>query len=230
MPKEQRPPVIYSGNQSLVKPIKDTLDTFTHFSSTGNVRPEMDSEELDQATEDLAKVVTSLRSDEIDGLKRLTPLCSDAPCPAPLAIGRITRFLSKVGDPEKGVFSIDLGASSTITASAVAGKLDLNVFPVGSGQGFERFLTATPFSEISQWFPAGIDPENALDLLWQKTLFPASIPFTSEAMIVEQAAYRQLLRQVMRELSSRGVLAENGYEPYYVLGRRSLRLETPRSC
>ena len=212
IPKEQRAPVVYSGNQLLVKPVKEILDPFTQFNSTVNIRPEMDNEELEQAAEDLAQVVTAVHSNEINTLRRLTPMCNDTPCPSATAIGRITRFLSKVGDPEKGVLSIDLGASATITASAVAGKMDLNVFPVGSAQGFEKFLTATSMSEISQWFPAGTLLEEASDQLWQKTLFPASIPMTHEALTVDQAAYRQLLRYIMNELSARGVLAQNGYE------------------
>jgi hypothetical protein len=228
MPKSARPPVVYSGNLLLAKPVQETLDAFTVFSNTGNVRPNMENEEIDQAAEELAKVVTTLRYEEIDGLKQLTPLCNDSPCPSAIAIGRITRFLSKVRDPEKGVLSIDLGAASTITASAVAGELNLNVLPVGSAQGFEKFLKATPFSEISQWFPTGTNFEEAREQLWQKTLFPASLPMTVEALSVEHSAYRQLLRYIMRELAARGALAENGYETILCSGAALTQSGSPR--
>ena len=123
IPQEQRPPVIYSGNQLLVKPIKEILEPFTKVTSTVNVRPEMDNEELDQAAEELSTTVTQIRLKQIGGLAHLTPICSDAPCPSAIAIGRIVRFLSKVGDQEKGILAIDLGAGSTSTASAFAWKL-----------------------------------------------------------------------------------------------------------
>jgi hypothetical protein len=212
IPQDERPPVLFAGNQLMEKTIKDTISAYTQFTSTENVRPDMEHEELEQASEDLSKLVTGIHSNEIDALKQLLPLCSDAPCPSATAIGRITRFLSKVGDPDKGVLAIDLGAASTITASASAGNLAQNVFPVGSAQGFEKFLRGTSFIEISQWFPLGTNLEDARDQLWQKTLFPASIPMTHEALAVEQAAYRQLLRYIMRELVSRKAVHENGYE------------------
>ena len=227
IPQGQRPPVVFSGNQLLTKQVKEALDSLTQFTGTANVRPEMDSEELDQASEELARLVTTLQTAEIDGLKRLEPLSSDAPCPSATAIGRITRFLSKVGDPEKGVLSIDLGASTTITASALAGKLDLNVFPVGSAYGFERFLQATSMSEIAQWLPAGIPLEEARDQVWQKTLFPTTLPLTHAALTVEQAAYRQLLRYIMRELETRGVLLENGYETILCSGAALTQAGSP---
>jgi hypothetical protein len=212
IPKPQRPPVVFCGNQSLVKPIKNMLEAYTQFESTSNIRPEMDNEELDQASEDVARVITTIQASEVEGFQKLIRLCNDSPCPTTIAIGRITRFLSKVGDPEKGVLSIDLGASATITASAVAGKLDLNILPVGSGEGLAEFLRVMPFSEITRWFPAEIDLEEARDQIWQKTLFPASIPMTLEALTIEQAVYRQMLHYIMYELSTRGVLAPNGYE------------------
>jgi hypothetical protein len=226
-PRNERPPVVYSGNQLLIKPFKDLFGLYSQFSTTANIRPDMDNEFLDQATEDLAKVVTSLRTDENDGFKRLALLSNDSPCPSAVALGRMTRFLSKVGDPEKGILSIDLGATSTTVASAVAGDLNLHVLPVGSAQGFATFLKSTPFSDIAQWFPTGINPEDALDQLWQKTLFPASIPMTPEGLSVELAAYRQLLRFIMRELAARGSLAENGYEAILCSGSALTQVAAP---
>jgi uncharacterized protein (TIGR01319 family) len=212
IPQSERPPVLFAGNQLLDKTMQETIGAYTQFVNTANIRPDMEHEELEQASEDLSKLITSIHSNKIEALKQLTPICSDAPCLSATAIGRITRFLSKVGDPEKGALAIDLGAASTIAASASAGVLSLNVFQVGSAQGFEKFLKATPFEEISQWFPAGTLIEDARDQLWQKTLFPASIPITHEALAVEQAAYRQLLRYIMREMAARNALQENGYE------------------
>jgi len=228
IPEKQRPPVVYSGNQLLVKPIKEMIGVYTQFSSTANIRPNMDNEELEGAAEDLSRLVTSLRSSEIDGLKELTPLCNDIPCASTTAISRITSFLSKVGDPEKGVLSLDLGASMTVAASAVAGKLSLHTLPVGSAQGFEPFLKATPYSEISRWYPAGIDAEAARDQLWQKTIFPSSVPVTPEALAVDQAAYRQLLRFIMSELTTRDALNPNGYETILCSGMALTQAATPR--
>lgn len=218
MPQSSRPQVIYSGNQLLAKTMRESIGAFTKFTSTANIRPMMDEEDLDQAAEDFARIVTEIHGREKEGLARLGAMSNDQPSPSSLAIGRITRFLSKVGDPEKGVLTIDLGASATIAASAQQGNLSLNVLPYGSGQGFADFLEHTPFSEILQWFPGGTDAHAASDMLWQKTVFPASVPMTREALDVEQAATRVLLQTLMKDLEKRGALLPQGYETILLSG------------
>jgi len=67
--------------------------------------------------------------------------------------------------------SIDLGATRPPLLPPVAGDLNLHCSTRCSAKGFATFLKSTPFSDIAQWFPTGIKPEDALDQLWQKTLF-----------------------------------------------------------
>lgn len=227
IPLEQRPAVIFAGNQLMAKPVKEILDSVAQVTTTMNIRPEMEKEELDQAAQDLAGVVTQIRLKEIEGLNTLASQSSDAPCPSATAVGRIVRYLSQVGDPEKGILALDLGSGSTITASALAGKLELNVLPFGSAQGLAGFLAATPFSEIAQWLSPEIEEENARDQLWQKTLFPGSIPMTHEGVAIEQAATRQMLHRIMEELNRRGALLENGYDSILLSGAAITQIGSP---
>jgi hypothetical protein len=227
IPLEQRPPVIFSGNHLMAKPVKEMLEPVAQVTTTFNIRPDLDNEEIDPAAQDLAEIVTQMQLKEINGLNQLASLSSDAPCPSSTAIGRIVRYLSKVGDPEKGILAIDLGSGSTTTASAQAGKMELNVLPFGSSHGLAAFLEATPFGEITQWFTPEIDEASAYDQLWQKTLFPGSVPLTHEGVLVEQAATRQMLRLTMRELAQQGVLVDKGYDSILLGGAAITQIGTP---
>ncbi len=227
IPLEERPPVIFSGNQLMVKPVKEILDGVAKVTTTLNIRPDMDKEKIDQAAEDLAEVITQIRVNEVNGLSQLASLCSDAPCPSAIAIGRIVRYLSRVGDPEKGILAIDLSAGSTTTASARAGEVNLNVLSFGSSQGLLPFLESTPFGEISKWLSPEINEEDAQDQLWQKTLFPGSVPVTHEGLIIEQAATRQMLRRIMQELAQRGALVDKGYESILLSGSAITQIGSP---
>jgi hypothetical protein len=212
MPQNARPPVLFAGNRAVSREVKEILSAYTRVNETANIRPDMDHEDVTLASDDLARMYTDIQMSKLESSQQISTATNDTPCPASNAIGRIASFLSKVNDPEKGVLAIDLGSAATIAASAQAGELSVNVFPFGSGFGFERFLRDTRFNEISQWFSSNIDPEEARNQLWQKTLFPASIPMTFDALEVEQAAYRQMLRTLMRELAARGAICANGYE------------------
>jgi hypothetical protein len=227
LPQDQRPMVVFSGNQSMAKSVKDQLSQYTRVSTTANIRPEMDDEKLIEVTNELADIFTGLRGEQYTGIKKITPQCSDSPCPSAIAVGRIAQFLSEVGDPEKGILAVDLGSGSTTIASACSGKLDLNVFPVGMGSAFSKFLESTPFELISRWFPAGIYPEFARDHLWQKTAFPLSVPETAEGLVVEQAAVRQLLNSLMGNLAAKGLLVANGYDTILCSGTTLTQMGTP---
>jgi hypothetical protein len=227
MPQDMRPLVIFSGNQSMIKAVKDHLGQYTKVANTVNIRPAMDDEHLIEVANELADLFTGYRGDQYSSIKRVTPQCSDSPCPSAIGLGRIVQFLSEVGDPEKGIMAVDLGSGSSTIASACNGKLDLNVFPAGIGATFEKFLETTPFEDIARWFPAGIDPEEARNQLWQKTAFPRSIPETSAALTVEQAAVKQLLNSMMRNLSERGLLVQNGYDTILCSGMTLTQMGTP---
>ena len=227
LPQDQRPMVVFSGNQSMTKSIKDQLSQYTRVATTTNIRPQMDDEKLIEVTNELADIITGLRGDQYAGVKKITPQCSDSPCPSAIGIGRITQFLSEVGDPEKGILAIDLGSGSTTIASACSGDLNLNVYPMGMGLTFSKFIESTPFEQIARWFPAGIHPEVARDHLWQKTAFPLSIPETMEGLIVEQAAVRQLLNSLMVGLKEKGTLVSNGYDTILCSGTTLTQMGTP---
>jgi hypothetical protein len=98
---------------------------------------------------------------------------------------------------------------------------------MGMGAGFKKFLEVTPFDDISRWFPAGISVEDAMNQLWQKTVFPRNIPETPEGLAVELAAARQLLVNVLSDLSTRGLLVANGYDTILCSGMTLTQMGTP---
>jgi hypothetical protein len=211
----------------MAKTVKDVLGQYTRIHTTANICPTMDDEKLSEVTNELADIFTSIRGEQYAGIRKVTPKCSDSPCPSAIAIGRVVQFLSEVGDPEKGIMAVDIGAGSTAVASACAGKLDLNVFPAGMGQGFKKFLENVPFDEISRWLPAEISLEDARNQLWQKTVFPRNIPETVEGLAVEQAAVKQLLNTIMTNLSARGLLVANGYDTILCTGQTLTQMGSP---
>jgi len=72
--------------------------------------------------------------------------------------------------------------------------------------------------KIWQWLPETISLEELRDALYQKTLSPASIPMTPQALQIELAAARQMLREMVRDLRLRNVLTASGYDPILVSG------------
>jgi hypothetical protein len=219
LPVDKRPRVLYCGNNALAKRIHEVLARNTETQVTPNIRPTIDVEDIAPATDALAKMVTDMRSQQMNGLSALNQVSS-----APLtlnanAMGRLVRFLSGLYDPTKGVLGVDLGASSTVFAAATAGKLCLNVFrPLGMGAGLSAVLQEAELKEIMRWLPVDIPLADVRDYLWQKTLYPASLPLSTTTLAIEQAAARGILRKAVAGMLENYPNLSMAFEPIFAGG------------
>ena len=103
VPEEKRPEVLYAGNSSLANRIKEILGRLAHLHTAPNVRPTIDQEDLNPATDILAQVIGTIRGNQIGGFDSLGKIASTPPIPTCHGMGRMIAFLSKIYDSHKGV-------------------------------------------------------------------------------------------------------------------------------
>jgi hypothetical protein len=218
LPQEKRPTVIFAGNRALAKKIKESLEKWTTVQIAPNIRPTIDSEDLGPAQEILAQAVTQIRNVQIGGLQSIGSISSLTPIPTGQAFGRIIRFLSQIYDPARGVLGVDVGSSSTIMAAAVAGKLKLNVFSFGVGSGASQILQGCPVADVVRWLPMHVPDAVVRDYLYQKSLYPAMIPMTSETLSIEQSMARQSIRMAAQNILARWPGMSMSFEPILASG------------
>lgn len=228
LPQANRPEILFAGNPVLEKRVKETLERLTTVHIAPNIRPGIDSEDLQPAQEKLAQVVGQLRARQIGGLQSLVNLTSTQPVPTSHAFGRVVRFLSKMVASNKGVLGVDLGASATTVAAALAGRLGLTVLrPFGTGSGCTQVLQQGKLEEVIQWLPLHVPDDVVRDYIWQKSLFPASLPLTGETLAIEQAVARQLLRIALQSAAACWPGLPSAYEPILASGAGLTRAVTP---
>lgn len=227
-PQENRPEVIYAGNRALIKPVKDRLERYAPIHTAANLRPQVDRETLDEAQDVFSQVVTQVRSQQVNGLGRLEPICSVPPRLSAQGLGKIIQFLSRVNDPAKGVLGIDIGASFSSAAAAFGGSVNVNQFTYGTGSGLSHVLESVALADIQRWLPGGISLEELNDALHQKKLFPASIPQTAEALSIEQAVARQILHSIIHEMRTSGAITTRAYDPILVSGSVLTQAASPQ--
>ncbi len=97
---------------------------------------------------------------------------------------------------------MDLGASAATVAAAFGGELTLGVYPqLGLGEGLANLLRFTSLNEILKWIPLDIPAEMVREYLYQKSIYPASLPATPEDLAIEQALARQNLSVALNSLA-----------------------------
>jgi hypothetical protein len=120
---------------------------------------------------------------------------------------------------------VDVGASATTIATAFDGRLTQGVFPeLGIGSGLARLMKYSSLGSIIRWLHLDIPNDDVHQFLYNKSLYPASIPATAEELVIEQAIARQVmqvaLKRTIYKLNGRSSqpAPTTGFEPILVSG------------
>ena len=203
LPSENRPVVLFAGNKNMAGEVKTSLQNLTSaLSISPNIRPNLEMEDLQPAQNALATLYPQVRRNQMSGVDELNNLAGNTLMPTAYAEGRIIRFLSQVYDSAKGILGVDLGASAASVAASFAGDLTLGVYPqLGLGEGLANLLRFTTLNEIMKWLTVDIPADTVRDYIYQKSIYPGSLPATPEDMSIEQALARQALYIALNSLS-----------------------------
>jgi len=200
MPLEKRPMVLYAGNQKLSGEVKELLGGHAgKVEVSYNVRPALETEDLEPGRHELALLMAKLRQRQIKGVEELNLWTAGNLLPTAYAQGRIIRFLSKLYESTRGLLSVNVGASATTVAAGFAGELTLGVYPqYGLGENLAGLLQQTEIDNIMRWLQLDISANMLREYLFQKSLYPSSIPATKEELALALAIARQALYLAVR--------------------------------
>src|SRR5215211_1143718 len=200
MPLEKRPMVLYAGNQKLASDVKDLLGGHAgKVEVSYNVRPSLEVEDLDPGRHELALLMTKLRQRQIKGVEELNLWTAGNLLPTAYAQGRIIRFLSKLYESTRGLLCVNLGASATSIAAAFSGDLTLGLYPqYGLGENLAGLIQQSEIENIMRWLRLDISQNMRREYLFQKSLYPSSIPATKDEQAITQAVAREALYLAVR--------------------------------
>ncbi len=219
---ERRPAILFAGNQKLHTEVKELLGNVTpdlHFSP--NVRPSLDTEDLEPAARELANLYMGIRKRQLKGVDELQSWSGGHVLPTAYAEGRMLRFLGQVyGTKRGGILSIDIGATAAVIAAGFRNKTSLGVYPhFGLGENLPGLLQYTTLENILRWSPMDLSTGIVRDYLFQKSLYPASIPATKEDQGIAQAVTREALYLAMqtakREFARSARVPKPGLLPFF---------------
>ncbi len=198
MPPEKRPALLFAGNANLSEDVKKLMAELTpalHFSP--NVRPSLETEDLDPAMNELAHMLAAIRKGQVRGVEELESWSNGHLLPSSYAAGRMIRFLSS--GASGGVLGVDLGASAASVAAGVNGELSLRTYPqFGLGENLAALLQTTDLEDFVRWLSLDIHQNVVRDHIYQKSLHPSILPATPEERVIAQAIARQTLHLALR--------------------------------
>jgi len=202
LPDRNRFEVLFAGNQELEEEVRATFGRLGPFHIAPNLQPELGVNQHEAAQVRLADIYRNARNRQITGVREVDNWAGGGLLPTATSFGRAIRFLSKVYDSSKGVLGVDIGASATTLAAAFSGRLVQGVYPhLGLGQGIIGIMQHGSLGEVMQWLHLDIPADYVRHYLYNKTLYPGSLPDTPEDLAIEQALARQAMRIAVRNTS-----------------------------
>lgn len=195
MPMEKRPMVLYAGNQKLAGEVQELLGGHAgKLQIAHNVRPSLETEDLAPASHELASLVMKLRERQIKGVDELNLWSGGTILPTSYAHGRMIQFLSKLYQSTRGLLGVNVGSSAVSVAGGFNGDLTMGVYPqFGLGENLSGILQYTSVEDIMRWLQLDISASTLREYLFQKSLYPSSIPATRDEQAISQAIARQAL-------------------------------------
>ncbi len=219
---DRRPAVLFAGNQKLDDEVKELLGGVTAgLQFSPNVRPSLDTEDLDPAARQLGELFLGIRQRQLKGVELLQAWSNGNVMPTAYAEGRMIRFLGRAyGKEHEGVLGVEIGASGAVVAAGFGEKGALGVYPqFGLGENLPLLLQYTTLEEILKWTPLDISTGVLRDYIFQKSLYPSSIAVTKEDQSLAQAVTRQALHLAMqaarRDFPRSAAAARPGLLPFF---------------
>ena len=198
MGKEGKPEVLFAGNRTLAEEVKARLGPVATVHIAPNVRPGLDEEQLGPAQFKMVEVIREILRRQVQGMHELATWADDRVIPTGTAFGRVIRFLSKVYDPTKGVLGVNIDGSATTIAASFAGDLRLSVYPeLSIGEDLGRRFPADQLGNVLRWLPFKLTAGDLHDYLYNRSLYPDSLPVNPEELAIDQAVARELLRHAL---------------------------------
>lgn len=195
IPTAQRPALIFAGNTSLGAAVSERFQDSSALAVVPNIRPDLEQEDLGPARLKLADIVNQLRLHRIAGFQDLNGWSGGYTMLTADAFSRVVRYLSQVYDPDKGVLGIDVGAAHVTVAASFDGYLSSKVHSdLGLGISLPGLLRYASVADVARWLPTEVIESELRDYIFNKAIYPGTIPAELSDLHIEYALLRELIR------------------------------------
>lgn len=190
-----RPPLLYAGNQDLNEYIDQQADEIgIQLICAPNVRPGLDWENLDGAQDKLVSIYHQRKSQNTPGLDTVGSWIGGDIIPTTHGFSRLVHLMGKLTG--QNILGIDLGSTVTTLAAVIKGQAYTSVFAdLGIGHSAAKILEHTPAEMLARWLSfSPTDPDEVPNYVWNKSIYPHTIPGDQRSLELEYALTREVIR------------------------------------
>jgi hypothetical protein len=194
------PNVLFAGNETLRKAVKQLLEPYTEVFVSKNVRPNLKDEQLFPGQIELAVVFDEYRSRSPGGFAEAGRESNVGVVPTTQGYISVVRYMSELPQRGLGPLFIDVGSANSVIAASVRKQPLYRIrTDLGVGHHAVNTLETIKPENVRRWLPFDITDDALWDYVYNKQLRPAAIPGTTEELMIEQALAREIVRLMVAE-------------------------------
>ena len=208
------PTVLYAGNESLRKQVRDILGPVTKVFFARNVRPVTSEEQLFPAQIELSMVFDDYRGRSPGGFREIGRHSQVGIVPTTQGYISAIRHLLQLPARGIGPLLVDVGSANSAVVSGLKGEPQYRIrTDMGVGHNIVQALEAVTPQAVMRWLPFEMTEEALWDYAYNKALHPATVPGTAEDLQIEQALAREIVRLLFREARAEWELGRSEVMP-----------------
>lgn len=189
----QQPEVIFAGNIRLRERVQKMLGTYANVQVANNLRPTLETEQLDDAVRLITGLYEELKINELPGVQELRDWSSYPIRPTAHAFGTIVHYFAAL--QQQPVLGVDLGSNSVSMVMADPEQSRISIHSeLGTGHPVANLLDLVSVDEIRQWVPTEVSAAETADYIFNKSLHPFTVATNETMLQMEQAVARTLIR------------------------------------
>ncbi len=200
MDVQGRPPLVYAGNKELEKLVnRRSEDIGIRVVMADNPHPTLERDEPGDVRFQLASLFHKQKAQNIPGFGEVGSWTEYGVFPNTLGFARLVHVLGEIKNHD--VLGIDLGSRATTVAAHIGHQSYLDVMSdLGMGQSANHILSQVQPEQLERWLTFGTsNPDELLDYVWNKSVFPYRIPIDRNEVEFDFALVREILRRAIQE-------------------------------
>ncbi len=198
-PAASKPDLIFAGNAAARGALAELVGDSARLSSVDNVRPTVQSENLEPLETELEALFVERRLNRLPGIGKLAGWSAQPIIATSKAFGAGVRALAR--HFESSALGIDIGGATTTLAVSDRGLIQrVQRSDLGVSHNGENVARAAGIANVLRWLPAAMSEDEAWDRLANKATRPYALPASRRELWLEQAIAREAVRLAMQDL------------------------------
>ncbi len=184
--ENERPDLIYCGNESARKYVKETLEDNFNLHMVENIRPELDKMNFEPAKNKIHELFMENVMERAPGYSDLKKWVKTNILPTPKGVENILNLYSY--HKNLNTILVDMGGATTDIFSNILGDYDRTVSAnIGMSYSISEILHQTGIENIKSYFPESTDENFIRNYISNKMLNPTYIPHNKSEIELENA-------------------------------------------